>query len=117
MSDEKKNKALMSLMMCPKLEDMKPPLFMALIIISESPSTITCSRFSSLAEHMALRAANTSTISTKVGNEIVCVKAATTRPLSFLTIASRLAKLFALKVAPSKLIFNQLAEGGSHLDS
>ena len=90
----------------PKLEDTKPPLFMALIIISESPSTITCSRFSSLAEHMALRAANTSTISTKVGNEIVCVKAATTRPLSFLTIASRLAKLFALKVVPSKLIFN-----------
>nr|POE75231.1 hypothetical protein CFP56_77612 [Quercus suber] len=56
----------MSLMMCPMFEESKPPLDKALMIVFESPSKITCFRLSSCAKPMALRAANTSTISTEV---------------------------------------------------
>ena len=108
-------KDLIPLMMCPKLEDSHPPLDNALMVISESPSKIIWSRLSSCAKPMALCVANTSTVSTDVGNGIICVKAAITRPLSFRMMQPRPARLFSLKIAPSKFIFIQPLRGGSHL--
>ena len=61
---------------------------------------------------MALRAANTSTISTDIGSGIVCVKVAMTRPLLLRIIPPKLAKFFSLNVASSKLTFTQPIGGG-----
>ena len=104
-------RSLMSLIMWPKLEEEKPPDFMALIMISASPSKITCPKFRSLAKHTTLRAANTSTVSTEVGRGIGCEKAAITRPLSLRIIAPKPARFLEGKVAPSKLTLSQ-PEGG-----
>lgn len=62
-----------------KLDEDKSSLFIALINISESPSQITFSKPNSFAKQIVVRAVNTSTISTEVGNGINCVKAAITR--------------------------------------
>lgn len=106
---------LMLLMICPKLVKEKSSLFKALITISESPSTITWSKLSSLAKQRPPHATNTFTISTEVGSGITCVKVAITRPWSFRIIAPRPAELFSLKSAPSILIFNQFFGGGVRL--
>ena len=98
-----------------KLEESLPPFERALIIISESPSSCTWFRQSSFAKTKALRAANTSTISTDVGSGIVCVKAAMIRPLSLRITPSRPAKFRSLKVALSKLTFIQPDGGGVQL--
>ena len=108
-------RSLMSLIMWPKLEDKKPPLFMALMITFTSPSKITWSKFRSLAKHTALRAANTSTVSTEVGSGIGCEKVAITRPLSLWIIAPKPARFLEGKVAPSKLTLSQPEGGGDHL--
>lgn len=111
---EKENN-LISYRICLKLEEEKLLLFSALMIISESPSQITWAKFSSCAKHIAFRAANTSTISTKVGSGIDCEKAAITRPLSLQIIAPRPARLLSANVAPSKLILTKSLGGGFHL--
>ena len=105
----------MSLIMWPKLEEEKPPDFMALIMTSASPSKITCPKFRSLAKQTALRAANTSTVSTEVGRGIGCEKAAITRPLSLRMIAPKPARFLEGKVAPSKLTLSQPEGGGDQL--
>ena len=105
----------MSSKICPKLEESLPPLERALIIISESPSSYTWFRLSSFAKTKALRAANTSTISTDVASGIVCVKAAMIRPLLLWITPPRPAKFLSLKVPPSKLTFTQPGGGGDHL--
>ena len=107
-------RCLMSLIIWPKLEEEKPPEFMALMITSASPSKITCPKFRSLAKHTALRAANTSTVSTEVGRGIGCEKAAITRPLSLRIIAPKPARFLEGKVAPSKLTLSQPGGGGDH---
>lgn len=106
----------MSLMMCPKLEESKSPLVKALMIVSESPSKITCFRLSSCAKPITLRVTNTFTISTNVGSGIICVKVAISRPTSFQTTQPRTVKFSSLKVALSKLTFIQSFGGGSQLE-
>nr|POF08299.1 hypothetical protein CFP56_69607 [Quercus suber] len=70
----------MSLMMCPMFEESKPPLDKALMIVFESPSKITCFRLSSCAKPMALRAANTSTISTELQHLLTNMELIPTSP-------------------------------------
>ena len=86
--------------------------FMAM---SESPSRMIWSKPSSCAKERARLVANTSTISTEVGNGITCVNAAITRPWSLRMMAPRPASSFSWKMVPSKLIFTQSEGGGSHL--
>ena len=105
----------MTLIMWPKLEEEKPPKFKALMITSALPSKITWSTFSSLAKHIALHAANTSTVSIEVGSGIGCEKGAITRPLSLWIIAPKLARFLEGKVAPSKLTLSQPEGGGDHV--
>ena len=80
---------------------------MAEIAISESPSRMTLSKPSSLTKMRALRAANTSTISTEVGRGMICFAAAITRPRLFRMMEPRPAWACSLKTAPSKLILTQ----------
>ena len=108
-------RCLMSLIMWPKLEEEKPPEFMALIITSASPSKITCPKFRSLAKHTALHAANTSTVFIEVGRGIGCEKASITRPLSLRIIAPKPARFLEGKVAPSKLTLSQPEGGGGQI--
>ena len=105
-------RSLMSSKMWSKLEESLPPFERAFIIIFESPSSSTWFRQSSFTKTRALRAANTSTISTDVGSGIICVKAAMIRPLSLRITPPSPANFRSLKVAPSKLIFNQPDGGG-----
>ena len=76
---------------------------------------MTLSKPSSLAKMRALRAANTSTISTEVGRGINCVVAAITRPWLFRMMERRPASACSLKTASTKLILTQSEGGGFHL--
>ena len=109
------NRTLMSARMWPKLAAEKLSPFMARMAMSESPSRMIWSKPSSCAKERAPLAANTSTISTEVGNGITCVNAVITRPWSLRMMAPRPASSFSWKMAPSKLIFTQSEGGGSHL--
>ena len=102
--------------MCPSSdESMTSPPLMALMMISESPSTIKRSKPSSRANRRARRAACTSTISTKVGSGICYDRVAITSSSLLRTIIPSPMMFLVGNRAPSKLIFTKPEGGGRHL--
>jgi len=99
------DKAWISFKMWPRSEESSAFSFMALMITSESPSTITLSNPSSLANKRALHATITSIVSTEVGRGIICERAAKTNLDWSRIIMPRPTELWVKKIAPLKLTF------------
>lgn len=101
-------------MICPNLEESILSPLIELIIISESPSTITVLKPTSWANPNAQLAANTSTISIKANSGICCDRVSITNPWS-LRIIMRVQQCSPMrKSAPSKLTLTQPTGGGHH---
>ena len=112
---KKEQRNLMSCRICPNLDCAIILPLMELIMIFESPSTITLWKPNSLANQRARRAASTSTISTEVGSGICCDRAAIANPFLLQIIIPKPAIFSSAESVLSKLILSRPDGGGRHL--